>query len=82
MSYDKPNQNQQSDSNSVNNAHNKTAAQIKKELDEKTVDPKQDLVYNQRTPQNPRELINNPAVVPETFDDSQNPRSDLRHDDE
>lgn len=81
MSYDKPNPKPQSDSNSVDETQDQTAAQIRKELDEKTVDP-QDLVYNQRTPSNPREVIHNPSVVPETFSDSRALRSDFRQDDD
>ncbi len=81
MSYDNRNPNSKSNSDSVDEAQDQTAAQIRKELDEKTVDPK-DLVYNQGTPSNPREVIHNPAVVPEAPTDSQTLRSDLRHDDE
>ena len=50
-------------------------------LAEQVADPR-DLVYKDGSPVNPREAIKNPSIVPETFDDSQNPRPDLRHDDE
>ena len=81
MSYDTHNPNSKPGSKSGDENHDQTATEIRKKLDEKIVDP-QDLVYNQGTPNNPREVIQNPAVVPETFTDSQTPRSDLRHDDE
>ncbi|MGP1382263.1 MAG: hypothetical protein ACTS2F_01820 [Thainema sp.] len=81
MSHNNPNPKPNSNSNSVDKAQDQQVDQIKKELDEKTVDT-QDLIYNQRIPENPREAVHNPSVVPETFSDSRALRSDLRHDDE
>ena len=48
-------------------------------LEERTMDPR-DLVYNQGTPKNPREVLANPAVTPETIEDADNLRSDRQYD--